>query len=316
MKFTFHRDQFGVHVYYAGMNKTTNRRGPDLKINSTVDFDASTTCVVPPVMRVSSCSNESQTTGYKNKETGKTMTVPAYEAEKQQLEHNSDITHSSLEEEVSANVAWRRFQDEWQPESKEVEVHTDYEFEVVDIEYPADERLIPLRHIDGEKINYFKVDGSQVAFNLAHDLCKSEGLEHDNDGDKRGTYSIPSYGLEWWQIEGVRYGRALKKLSLHRFTGNLSECRKYINEIECAVRACFDEWTVSGKTALGLTVGMVTKHLDEIASRLQRIDSKIKTRSMHNSTLAYVQKARLEVVQIGLEEEKLNDLLDSDEDIE
>lgn len=305
MKFTFHKDQFGVHVYYEGMNENP-RRGfnsqSSLKINGTVDFDPTTTCVVPAVVRVSSCSNVFQTTGYKSNVTGKTMTVPAYEAGAQALLRDTQPDYDSIEEEVAAKVALRRFQDEWQSESKEVEVHTDHEFEIIDIEYPADERLIPLRHIDNEKINYFKVDGKQVALNIAHGLCKDEGLEHTNDGSSRGTYNIASYGIEWWQIEGVRYGNHLKSLSLYEFTGHLSECRRYINEVECAVRACFDEWMVSGKQARGLTVGMVTKHLDEIAGMIKRIDSKIRTHKTHSSALAYVQKARLEVIQTGLEE--------------
>lgn len=314
MKFTFHKDQFGVHVYYAGMNNNPRHNfssKSNLKINEIVDFDATTTCVVPAVVRVSSCGKEAQTTGYKNSETGQTMTVSAYNAEETCLRLARDqATH--MDDEVATEIAFRRFGKEWTEESKEVEVHTDYEFEVVDIEYPADERLIPLRHTDDERINYFEVDGKQVALNLAHSLCKDEGLKHDGNGNKRGTYNIATYSnLEYWQIEGECYGKPTKHLNLVKFTGDLGECRVYINEIECAVRQCFDEWVVSGKKPSGLTVGVVTKYLDDIAGMLKHVDTKVKTRRAYDKTLGIIARARLEVIQTGLEE--INDSLDNDE---
>jgi hypothetical protein len=307
VKFTFHKDQFGVHVYYAGANEVRGQFSSrsKLKINATIDFDAATTCIVPPVTRVSQLRTESQLTGYRNSATGQAMTEPAYNTEKRKL---NNFTNPTLEQEVELT----RFQREWEPEEKEVEVHVDHEFEVVDIEYPADERLFPLRHLGNERINYFAVDGKKVAGNLAHSLCKSAGLKLGSS-DKRGEYHIPSHsGLEYWQIEGVYYGKPTKQLNLVVFSGDIGECREYINTIECTVRACFDEWEISGKQPAGLTVGMVTKHLDSITAAVRRVETKKRTSSAYHAALATIAQARLDVIQVGLdEEENLNDSLDA-----
>jgi len=314
-KFTFYKDQFGVYVFYTGINRDVRHQG-GLKINDTVDFDSSVACVVPPVKRVSSSETEDQITGYKSSVNGKTKTTPAYRAELHNLEGAAQSVYVDAEDEVKARVKLRRFEEEWDEETQQVEVHTDYEFEIVDIEYPADERLRPLRHLDNEKVNYFQVNGSQVAINFAHLLCKDVDLKHDDEGKKRGTYHIPSYGtLQYWNIEGNRYGQPTETLRLHDFTGDLAECRKYINEIESCVRGCFDDWEVSGKQPSGLTVGVVTKHLDRILQQVHRIETKIKTKHAYETVLHLIEKAKLDIVDLAVEElekENSNDSLDNE----
>ena len=314
-KFIFHEDEFGVYVFYAGMNLEVTRRKPDLRINRITDFDPLIDCVVPPVTSVSSVSTREQVTGYRNKTDRRTMTEPGYCSELQRLINCTTKNPCGIEEEVAANVALRRFESEWEQETKTVTGYTDYEFEVIKIKYPADERLIPLRHFDNEQVNYFRTNGESVALNLAHQLCKDAGLKHNNN-EKRDAYWIPGYqALSYWSIEGERCGEPTQSLSLKEFTGTLDECRDYINKIERCVRSCFDEWVVRDKQPKGLTVGKVTKQLDKIKTIVKRIESKIKTRNAYNEALATIDQARQEIIQEGikasLDEENSDYLLDN-----
>jgi len=314
-KFTFHKDEFGVYVFYAGMNDKVRRGVCNLKINGTIDFNQDVDCVVPPVVRVSSVATKDQVVGYKHKEDGRTISHTAYNAEHQRLEWAKSKT-ITMEEEVATEIAFRRFEKEWEQETQSMTIHTDHKFEVIDILYPADERLIPLRHFDAEQVNYFRTDGKMVALNLAHQLCKDAGLKHESSEHKRGTYHIQSYGgLEYWEIEGARYGKPTNKLNLCIFTGTLDECRDYINKIEQCVRSCFDEWDMHAKQPIGLTVGMVTRQLDKILSIVTGIDSKVRTRNTYSDALTAIARARKEVIQEGAKalagEENLDDPLDN-----
>ena len=96
----------------------------DLKINGTIDFDATTTCVVPPVTRISQVQAENQVTGYRNSETGKSMTVSAYNTAQCKL---GVIISPTLDQEVELT----RFEREWKPEETQIQIHVDYKFEVL-----------------------------------------------------------------------------------------------------------------------------------------------------------------------------------------
>ena len=303
-KLIFHKDQYGVHVYYRGMN--SQAPSYSLMINRTIDFDPSITCVVPSVTSVTLTESKVRKTEWKNSVTGKTMTLVAYDSEYHKLQAESNRLGETIEIEVAAKVAFNRFKQEWIVQSEEVEVVTDYEFEVIDIDYPADERLIPLRHLGDTKINHFDVNGGKVALDFANKLALGAGLKFENSYD-RGTHYYPSYGgLSYWRIEGKTYGDNMSKVRLHDFTGDLMECRKYINEVESCARSCFDQWVMSGKRPDGLTVGLVTEHLDKIARELQQVQTKIKTQDNYRDTQRLIEKAKAEVIELGtnvLEEE-------------
>jgi len=308
-KLIFHQDQHGVHVYYRGMNidyLVTQSQAPScfLKINRTIDFDPSITCIVPPVENVTSTESKRQKTKWVNVSTKKTMTLVAYDSEYYKLKAAASRTHMTMEEEVAANVEFNRFEKEWQVESEDVDVITEFDFEVIDIDYPADERLIPLRHLGDTKINYFDVDGKKTALDMAHKLCQEAGLKFE-DTYKRGTYYFPGYGgLDYWKIEGKTYGDNMEKIKLHIFTGDLIECRKYINEVERCVRSCFDQWVMSGKRPNGLTVGLVTEHLDKMASKLSFVETKIKTKDHYQDLQRLIKDARAEVIELDAGELK------------
>ena len=302
-RFKFHKDQFGAHVYYAGMNKDANGVRSGMMLNNTIEFNPMVTCVVPMVTRLSTTKTETQIKHYRHKTTGHTKHPVDYRSEESQLNSLLGSTGLSREDEITARVDLSRLTDEWLPEDEEIEKHIDFEFEIIDIEYPADERLVPLRHIGGTSINYFEVDGERVAINMIHNLCKGAKLKNDTS-NKRYTYRINRWRDEEeadeWRIEGERYGEPLISLKLSQnFAGNLPECRDRINEIECAVRECYDNWLISGKSPDRLTVGFVTAHLDEIARNVRGIQTKIKTKGQFDRTLAKIELAKTEVLQLG-----------------
>ena len=300
----FHRDKFGACVYYAGMNQNAPaRRVSGLRINNTVEFDPSVTCVVPEVTRLSATTTETQIKHYRHTD-GQMMSVRGYEADKMKLQNIIDATGVSRDDEIAATIDLSRLTSEWSPEEEQVEKHVDYEFEIIDIEYPADERLIPLRHIGDTQINYFKVDCERVAINMIHTLCKGANLKY-SEKNKRRTYSLEE---RWssnarpsnWKIEGENYGNPLSQLNLSNdFTGALPECRDRINEIECAVRDCFDNWVISCTSPKALTVGLMTGYLDKIERMVKMIDTKVRTKNQFNQTLRHIELARLEVLELG-----------------
>ena len=292
MTFTFYKDQFGVHVYYSG----GYIRNQALKINDVVDFDPATNCVVPLVTRVSEVRIENKVTGYIHRDTGTTMSTVEY--------NNTIAQHESIHSmDIEEEVKYERLKREWDKQSEKVEVHVDHEFEIVDIEYPADERLIPMRHLGGEKVNYFTVDGATIARNLAHSLCQGADLTHSHDGKQRNTYDIPTHsGLEYWKIEGNYYGKHATGVQLNSFTGHLVECREFINDVETHVRQGFDEWQVSSRPCGGVSLGVVVERLDEALNVVKRIDPKIRTRHSHERAIEIIQEARADFVRSTLKE--------------
>lgn len=323
-KFIFHKDQFGVVVYYMGMNPNEPRLlSLEFKINNKTDFDPSKTCVVPLVTRISTTSIETQATGYQHDDGFTTLSVTSYNAKLKALETDvmNAVTDGDVTKEVAAQVALRYLQDHWAVQTEEVDVYKDYDFEIIDIEYPADERLIPLRHLDEVKINYFKVDGELVAKNLIHQLCQEAGLEQKTCGIRCYGFAGYNNDVYSWRIEGVTYGAPLGKLTLSNFTGHLQDCRVYINEIEAVVRQCFDEWLISGKTSKGLSVKFLIDHLKTIELQVNYIQSKIKTQQYHTGAKNAIALAKAEIEAIGAQElidgqENSDEEFDNDEDIE
>jgi len=304
-KFKFFRDKYGVHVYYAGMNRDARIECSQrsLTLNESLPFDPATTIVVPAVTRLSSVTKETQQVGYRSNKTNKTMTVVDFNNRLACLEGNVNSADSDdIEATTRAEVELRLFIAEWSEETQEIDVHTDYEFEIEDIAYPADDRMIPIRHYDEKHVNYFTVNGTKVAMNLAHALCQTEGFGQ-NDSGKRKTYNIRYNSLSYWRIEGRDVPtEPIDAITLRdEYVGDSEECRAYINSIECAVRACFDLWQASYRQPDGLTVGMVTDHLDRIEQRVKRIDSKIKTKREFEGCLAMIQRVKQEIVEMGKE---------------
>ena len=297
MKIVFHRDRFDIHVYHPGMNKETRNSGLDLMLNGTIPFDTRHSLVVPKIKRVSSVQMVNALVGYINTAQGTTMTPQEYQTELSNLEQSLANARNAgdTELEVRAEIALRKFNDEWREERQDVEDLTDYEFEIVDIDYPADDRLVPLRHIDGQKINYFEVNGKKVALDFIRSLCVGEGLSENSSG-KRRTFKLDDHysGIRF-RIEGKSYESNVERIRLNNFTGTLCECQKFIDSIEKAARLDFDEWVISGKSPDGLTVGEVTRHLDEIERMIRRIDSKIKTKSQHQWAIDRVLEAKNEI---------------------
>lgn len=302
-KFTFHRDRHGVHVYYTGMNDRARRVSANLVLNSGIEFDASENAVVPPVQRLSSVETVTQTVGYKNKNTGERMTEPAFDAKHSKLKSDLLLANGGddIEAKVRAGVVLKQLEEEWEEEEQDVEKHTDYEFEIVDILYPADERLVPMRNYDDERINYFKIQPEKLAIKFARTLCADYNLV-ENESKKRGTFRFRWDGLSSWEIEGKEYNDSMKDLNLQReFIGDIDECRAEINTIEKAIRGCVDEWIACGKRPSGLTVGMVVDFLTVMEQQLRRVDSKIKTQRQKDHAINRLNEFRKEVLELGHE---------------
>lgn len=249
IKFKFHRDKFGVHVYYADMNKEAIHGTIDAVIfmnYEKIQFDPRQTAVVPIVKRLWSSCPKSQ-------------------------------------------------------------VVTDYEFEVIDIDYPADERLIPLRHYNHEKVNYFQVDLMNVAVKLAHSLCQDKFNLKFNNSQKRGTYYLgdPDYYaiFFYWTIEGKQYTEPLiDKIFPRDFIGDLAECNAAIIEVEKAIRACVEEWRAHDKEPSELNVGLVINFLDGVVRKLGTIDPKIRTAKNLRELYDDIHQFRQNVLNFGLKQ--------------
>ena len=301
-KFIFHKDRFGVHVYYAGMNGNNFVENIDgLLINGEHKFSPTQTCCVPSVESISAITIATQPKRYINSETQRIMSITEYNRYEQ--EWNDDNKSAvGIDEEVAALAGMRRFRNEWELEYEDVENIEEYEFEIIDIEYPADERLIPLRHVDEKQINYFQVDVKSLGLKLIHKLCEEAKLTQSTSGDFR-TYSIESWqGVPGWHIEGVAYGKALHCIRFDVFTGHLQECREKINYVESQIHDCFDRWLISGKTSKGITVKFFTDHLDSIEGWVSRIASKKKTDRQHRGALEMIALVKAEVLKLGAQE--------------
>ena len=256
-KFKFCKDQWGVHVYYTGLDGNPNEIIRDLMINTKVEFDCSQTCVVPPVKMVSTI----------NKETG---------------------------------------------------IETEHSFEVIDIEYPADERLVPMRHLIEARINYFSVDGKAVAVNMLNILCQDAGLTKVRGGGAR-EYWMSDYSGEFphlIKIEGMHCGKPFDEMKLSgHFTGHMQECREYINDLESKARDAVDIWLLDGKTSKGFTVRFLLDHLNTIHSYVYSIQAKIKTKNNHEWALEHISRMINEIKVIGMQE-LMDDEENSDDELD
>jgi hypothetical protein len=309
-KLTFHKDQWGVHVFYALKNGNPTCKIEGLMLNDKIPFDVTKTCVVPPVKRLSTTAVERQTVGMKNKFDGKTMPVADYNKRHNELRALIDQARIDNDKstEVGAEIDKRILQNDWETEYQDVEVDREYEFEVIDIEYPADQRLVPMRHVPGIDVNYFIVDGEAVACDMLHKLCQGAGLYNRGKGT-----GVREYGMEGGyysngdvanniKIEGRSYSEGFNDVKLQQFNGHINECRQYIQEVEAAARKCFDLWKLNGKTARGLSVGFLTDHLEKIEHYVRGIDSKIKTKRQKEYAMDSIQLALNEIKAIGMQQ--------------
>lgn len=308
IKLVFHRDRFGAHIFYPSMNSDAvhKLRHSNVKINGIKDFNMSETIVVPAVERVSSVESENQTIGYLNSETGERMSVSQFRGMVNTLQVAIKAAQNvnNTEEEVRKEVELRTLQGQWHEEKEEVEKHTDHEFEIVDIDYPSDDRLTPLRHFDDEKINYFKVDGKKVATRFMHELAAAEGLTHE-DGHKRGTYYVREgslYSPPSIKLEGRTYDENLGQVRLSNFEGPAIECREYIKSIEIAIRKDFDLWKITHRQPDHITVGFVERSLKSILRAVEGIDSKKRTDDVKTRAVQTIHKVIAEIREFGLSE--------------
>jgi hypothetical protein len=236
-KLIFHRDKYGAHIYYPGMNEYV----PDLVMLNGEEFRTKYISIVPPV--------ESLT---------------------------SDLSGDKIE------------------------------FEIIDIDYCADDRMTPMRHFNTKRINYFEVSGVDVAKKFIHSLCKSEGLE-ESVTDRRNTFEVRDRWSEIsMKIEGKIYNENINKVSLRDFQGLRQECQEYINQIESAIRKDFDIWKINDKSPSELTVGFVVTELNKIRNQVSRIDSKLKTKEVYKRALA--------MIDIMIEESRLFAMKELDKD--
>lgn len=321
-KILFHRDRYGQHIFYSGMNKKAYAewRYDDLLLNGELPFSLDNTVVVPPVTRVSSIRTENQTTGFVNTETGEHVSVTKHQGMRHNLEQevNKAVNNGDSEQEVRARVELRKLDEKWTAEEEEVKIHTDFPFEVVDIDYPADDRLEPLRHFDTQKVNQFEVDGKKVAQNFMVHMCEVYGLTRKGDGQgTRGTYEVrdgSSYYSPRMSIEGRTYDEHVGKLRLATFTGSMEECRNYVNSIEKAIRMDIDLWRVHFKQPDHLTVGFVEQKLGSILRAVQSIDTKIKTKNSYERAIALIHQTINETRCFAIEE--LADEENDDEEVD
>lgn len=206
--------------------------------------------------------------------------------------------------------------------NQDTKVEMSYTFEVVDIEYPADERLVPMRHLVGTPVNYFSVDGTAVAVNMLNTLCQNAGLTKKRNGTGAREYHMNDYGgndiPNRISIEGMNCSEPFHDIKLNQlFTAHKQECREYINDIEVRAREAVDIWLLAGRTAKGLTVGFLINHLALIEGRVHSIRSMKKTQHEHRLALESISRMVSEIKVIGMQalindEEKSNEELDND----
>lgn len=300
--FKFHRDKFGVHVYYSGMNNEAAyaTRNEELVLNGNVVFDPTESAVVPPVERISSIKTETQLVGYRNTNDGSTMATSIYNVKKADLQKAIDDANESgdTEARIRAMVALEDFLGSWEKDEKEVDVHLDFEFVVEDIIYPADDRFLPMRHYDESEINYFKVDMEDVARKFIRELMTDAGLRYVETNSwsapkDRGTWTMRNNDPDNWCIEGNDdYQEEMKEIGLRDFTGDLEECRAQIKKMEMAIRGGYDRWYMNDRQPDGLTTGMVLKFLDAIEHRVRWTEPKIKTKKYHDQAFLVIKEFR------------------------
>tara|TARA_R110002126_G_C10490983_1_gene504928 strand:+ start:155715 stop:156680 length:966 start_codon:yes stop_codon:yes gene_type:complete len=305
-KLKFHRDKMGIYVYYAGVNQGLGHN--DYVLNRDIKFNVKENSVVPEPESISTLTTEEKTVGYislVSKDNCK-ISVDDYEARKLKLVNEKSVATqaSDVDGEVRAEVSLRQLRESWQPDRQMVKTLTKHEFEIIDIEYPADDRLVPIRHYDDKMVGYFKVDGKFVVDKLAKDLCDNAGLVSDGTGSTRGKYCASKTSYYGWKltIEGDEFGKPVNDGgAVKDFTGTMVECHEFIRSAEKLVRSCFDQWVASRKYPDKFTVGEMLKHLDSIEFWVRSIDFKVKSKSNHGYATSAIARAREEIINAAKE---------------
>tara|TARA_R110000824_G_scaffold118090_2_gene270238 strand:- start:244 stop:1203 length:960 start_codon:yes stop_codon:yes gene_type:complete len=303
-KLKFHRDKMGIYVYYAGMNPGLNHR--NYVLNGDIEFNAGENAVIPEPERISTLTNEEKVVAYFSHKDNCKILVEDYLDRKNSLslDHSNAANSGDVDAEVRAEIALRELNKTWSEDRQMVKTLTNHEFEVVDIEYPADDRLMPIRHYDDKMVGYFKVDGRFVVEKLARELCNNAGLVEDANGYTRGKYCVntSTYSGLKFHIEGDEFSKTVNRADVTKnFTGTMVECHEFIKEAEELTRGCFDQWIASRKYPDKFTVGEMLKHLDSIEGWVKMIDFKVKSRSHHEWARSAIVKARQEIIKAANE---------------
>lgn len=303
-KLKFYRDKMGIYVYYAGMNQ--GLRHNDYILNGDIIFNIKQNAVVPEPERISTVTNEEKAVGYISNKDGCKISVEDYvnRFDTARSDRNNAKQMHNLDGEVLAEVTLRRLKETWREDRQTVKTFTDHEFEVIDIEYPADDRLVPIRHYDDKMVGYFKVDGKFVVDKLAKDLCNDAGLVGDANGSTRGKYCASKTNYYGWKltIEGDEFGKLVNDGDVVKdFTGTMVECHEFIKNAEELVRDCFDQWMGSRKYPDKFTVGEMLKQLDSIEFWVNAIKFKIRSKNDHQYAKDAINRARSEIIKLASE---------------
>jgi len=309
-KLKFHRDKMGIHVYYTGMNPSLSYR--EYVLNGDIAFNTKQNAVVPEPERISTTTIEEKVVAYFSHKDSCKISVEDYHKRQAKLKVDlSDaISVGDVNAEVRAEITLRELRKTWSEVRQEVKTLTDHEFEIVDIEYPADDRLTPMRHYDDKMVGYFKVDGKFVVSKLVKNLCEGAGLIEDGTGSTRGKYHLSTDGYygSSLKIEGDDFGKPLKDSSVVKdFTGTMVECYDFIKKAEGTARKCFDQWTASRKYPDQVTVGEMLKHLNHIESYVNTIDYKVKSRSSYSCAKSAIAKAREQIIELANKQKNSDD---------
>ena len=312
-KLKFHRDKMGIYVYYAGVNQ--DLRHNDYVLNRDIKFNVKENSVVPEPESISTLRTEEKIVGYislVSKDSCK-ISVDDYEARKLKLVNRKSVATQAgdVDGEVRAEVGLRQLREGWKEDRQMVKTLTKHEFEVIDIEYPADDRLVPMRHYDDKMVGYFKVDGKFVIDKLAKELCVNAGLVSDATGSTRGKYNASKTNYYGWKltIEGDEFGKPVNEGDvLKQFSGTMVECHDFIRNAEELVRNCFDQWVASRKYPDKFTVGEMLKQLDSIEFWVNAIHYKVKSKSDHQSARDSINRARSEITRLASEMQNSDDI--------
>lgn len=292
--YTFYKDKNGICIYYANASGTTR----SLIINEKTEFNSGNTSVVPLITRVSTVETVTEIIEYTHQKTGEVIYPSVFNTQLDEI-NEIDEEDLTLEELIIHQDKKDELINNWVPIDGPVEKWTDYPFEIIDIDYPSDTRLVPLRHYDISRINYFQIATSAVAKAFAHKLCKEAGLKADNAGNQKGTYKISDYSyLDYWRIEGKTYKP--EKVNKQSFTGNMEECHAYLDEIEASTQQAFDNWKVNNTPLDEIAIRTVIGNLDAILGYVTRVETKIKTRQQYQWALSKIAETKTELIEAGL----------------
>jgi len=302
----------GIYVYYAGMNQ--GLRGDNYVLNRDIEFNVNENSVIPEPESISTLRTQEEVVNYISltSKDGCKISVDDYEARKLKLLHEKTAATQTndMDGEVRAEVGLRQLREGWREDRQMVKTLIKHEFEIIDIEYPADDRLIPIRHYDDRMVAYFKVDGEFVVNKLAKDLCHHVGLVSDGTGLVRGKYHVAKTSYYGWRfiIEGDEFGNQVDAGDVTKgFTGTMVECHEFIKNAEELVRNCFDQWVASRKYPDKFTVGEMLKQLDSIKYWVNAIEPKIKSKNSHQYAKNAIADARIKITKLASEQQDSDD---------